>query len=110
MIDKPAPSGRFQRVAEIDRPAIGLTLDGRPISALAGDTVMTALLVNGRRLRQSEWGDGPRAGFCLMAACQDCWIWIATGERLRACTEPARDGMDLLTAPPAPAMEDDAHG
>ncbi len=53
-----------------------------------------------RRVRDSEFGDGPRAGFCLMGACQDCWVWTPAGERLRACSTPAEAGMDVLTRPP----------
>ena len=42
-----------------------------------------------------------RAGFCLMGACQDCWVWLADGPRVRACTTPVAEGMHVLThAPP----------
>lgn len=91
-------NGQFCRVAETDRNTISLTIDGQPVQALEGDTLLTALLVNRRNVRQSEWGDGPRAGFCLMAACQDCWVWTEDGRRLRACSEPARDGMNIRTS------------
>jgi predicted molibdopterin-dependent oxidoreductase YjgC len=94
-------SSRFVRLAETDRPAIALSIDGMAAQALAGDTVLVALLSHGRRVRDSEFGDGPRAGFCLMGACQDCWVWTPEGRRLRACSTPAEDGMALLTRPPA---------
>ncbi len=61
---------------------------------------MVAMLGQGRKLRQSEFGDGARAGFCLMGACQDCWVWDETGQRLRACTTVVLDGMTVRTAPP----------
>jgi len=95
-------NAQFRRVAETERPAIAVTVDGRPADALRGDTVLTVLLLSGRRVRDSEFGDGPRAGFCLMGACQDCWIWLADGNRLRACTTEAADGMAILTSPPPP--------
>jgi NADH dehydrogenase/NADH:ubiquinone oxidoreductase subunit G len=41
----------------------------------------------------SEFGDGPRAGFCLMGACQDCWVAVEGMGRVRACTTLAQDGM-----------------
>jgi len=42
-----------------------------------------------------------RAGFCLMGACQDCWVWLADHSRVRACTTVVADGMHVLsTAPP----------
>ena len=97
-----AAPAQFLRVAEAARPRVAITIDGVPASALAGDTVLTALLVNGRRVRESDFGDGPRAGFCLMGACQDCWVWTETGERLRACTTYVADGRAIRTSPEPP--------
>jgi len=90
-------STQFQRIAERDRPRLRIVIDGRLCEALAGDTLLTALLTNGRRLRSSEFGDGPRAGFCLMGACQDCWVALEDGTRLRACTSFVADGMRIVT-------------
>lgn len=95
------PPARFVRLAETDRPVLVLRIDHQPATALAGDTLLVALLSHGRRVRDSEFGDGPRAGFCLMGACQDCWVWTPAGERLRACSTPAEAGMSVLTRPPA---------
>jgi NADH dehydrogenase/NADH:ubiquinone oxidoreductase subunit G len=89
---------QFRRIAEADRPRVTLTVDGRQIAALAGDTVLTALLLASARVRDSEFGDGPRAGFCLMGACQDCWVGLADGRRVRACTTPVAEGMAIATA------------
>ena len=91
---------RFVRLAERERPVVAIRIDGEPAQALAGDTLLVALLTNGRRVRDSEFGDGPRAGFCLMGACHDCWVWTESGERLRACSTPVQDGMAVLTRPP----------
>jgi predicted molibdopterin-dependent oxidoreductase YjgC len=55
-------------------------------------------------LRDSEFGDGARAGFCLMGACQDCWMWTSTGERVRACTTFVAPGMSVITHQPTEAM------
>lgn len=88
---------QFRRLAERDRPRVRLFIDGRACEALAGDTLATALLTHGRRLRTSEWGDGPRAGFCLMGACQDCWVALEDGTRLRACTSFVVEGMRIVT-------------
>jgi hypothetical protein len=60
---------------------------------------LTAILLHRGYLRMSEFGDGPRAGFCLMGACQDCWVSAADGERLRACTTYVAAGMAIVTAP-----------
>lgn len=93
-------TARFHRLAERDRPTLTFTVDGAPITALEGDTLMVAMLTNGRRLRQSEFGDGARSGFCLMAACQDCWVWTEDGTKLRACSTVATEGLKLNTREP----------
>ena len=89
---------QFHRVAETHRPEISFFINGAPSRALSGDTVLTALLTNGWRLRLSEFGDGPRAGFCNMGACQDCWVSLEEGERLRACSQFVREGMRVVIA------------
>lgn len=88
---------RFIRLAEADRARIRIVIDGQMAAALEGDTLMVAMLNNVRHLRESEFGDGNRAGFCLMGACQDCWVWTADGERLRACTTVVAEGMHIVT-------------
>lgn len=96
-----APLPQLQRLAEQGRATVQFTLDGRASTALAGDTVLTAMLTNGARLRHTEFSGAPRAGFCLMGACQDCWVSTATGERLRACGAFIEEGMHLLSGPAA---------
>jgi predicted molibdopterin-dependent oxidoreductase YjgC len=90
-------TGRFIRLAETGRPTIHFMIDGRPAEALAGDTLLVAMLGAVCSVRASEFGDGKRAGFCLMGACQDCWVWTADGQRLRACSTPVAEGMHILT-------------
>jgi predicted molibdopterin-dependent oxidoreductase YjgC len=91
---------RFLRLAETDRAPVRLRIDGQLAQALEGDTLLVALLTNVARLRYSEFGDGARAGFCLMGACQDCWVWTERGERLRACTTPVSADLAILTTEP----------
>lgn len=95
-----AASGRLVRLAETDRAPVRFTLDGMPQMALSGDTVLSAILAVAPALRGSEFGPERRAGFCLMGACQDCWVWQADGPRLRACSTPLSEGMHLLTEAP----------
>lgn len=90
-------SGSFQRLVDQDRKPVEITIDGEPVRALEGDTVLTAILLHQNHLRRSEFGDGPRAGFCLMGACQDCWVATAEGTRLRACTTYVAPGLALIT-------------
>lgn len=91
---------RFVRLAETDRAVVEIRVDGNTLQALAGDTLAVALLTQGPRLRDCEFTGTARAGFCLMGACQDCWVWTESGERLRACTTAVQPGMAVLTRPP----------
>jgi len=99
---------RFVRLGEIDRPAITVHVDGAPVGALEGDTLMVALLNQGSVLRQSEFGPEIRAGFCLMGACQDCWVWTESGDRLRACSTLAASGQRILTSQPEASWPNNA--
>ena len=88
----------LQRIAsDAPRDEIAFTLDGRACTGLEGDTVLTALLTQSERLREGDFSPAPRAGFCLMGACQDCWVQLESGERLRACTTPLVPGLELRT-------------
>ena len=93
-------NARFVRLAEGQRARVRLRGDGAPIEAMQGDTLMDALLTRVSALRQSEFDPGQRAGFCLMGACQDCWVWTRDGGRLRACSNEVREGLDIVTRQP----------
>jgi hypothetical protein len=95
----PVP-GRIIRLVQLPREALAFMLDGVTQQGFQGDTVLTAVLSVKTALRQSEFGPEQRAGFCLMGACQDCWIWQENGPRLRACSTPLVQGMRLRRAPP----------
>lgn len=100
MITPLSTKGRIHRLAETGRASVAFTLDGVAQVGMAGDTVLTAVLAVAPVLRWSEFGAEGRAGFCLMGACQDCWIWQEDGARLRGCSTPIAEGMRLLTHPP----------
>lgn len=91
---------RFVRLAEKDRSTVSIRIDGRLVEALAGDTLMVAILTHARTLRRGEFEGEARAGFCLMGACQDCWVWTEDGERLRSCSTEVKHGMSIRTSPP----------
>jgi len=89
-------AGLFQRTTERSGANVALTIDGEPIQAQAGDLLITAILLHRTSLRRFEFGDSHRAGFCLMAACQDCWVRLADGRRVRACSTLVAPGMAVL--------------
>ena len=92
--------GRLVRAVVPSGPPVRILVDGAEVTACAGDSVLVAVLAARGALRQHEFSREMRAGFCLMGACQDCWVWLADGSRLRACTTTVADGMHILTGAP----------
>lgn len=90
-------AGQFRRIDSASRPAVRFFLDGVPVLAMEGDTVLTAVLLHKRSLRHFEFDDSERAGFCLMGACQDCWMQREDGVPIRACTTFVEPELALRT-------------
>jgi D-hydroxyproline dehydrogenase subunit gamma len=93
-------TGRVVRAIVPDGPPVRMLVDRAEVQAFAGDSVLVAVLTARNALRRHEFSGEPRAGFCLMGACQDCWVWLADGARVRACTTPVAEGMHVLTQAP----------
>ncbi|PMX18054.1 MULTISPECIES: (2Fe-2S)-binding protein [unclassified Pseudomonas] len=89
----------FKRLAETARPAVAFTLDGQPATGLRGDTLLTAVLTCTEHLRGSDFSAERRAGFCLMGACQDCWVRLEDGRRVRACSTLLEEGQVISRDP-----------
>jgi hypothetical protein len=58
--------------------------------------LLVALLTNRPDLGALPPDPRRRAGFCMIGACQDCWVRLADGGRVRACTTPLEPGMAVL--------------
>ncbi|WP_084009799.1 (2Fe-2S)-binding protein [Pandoraea oxalativorans] len=111
---------QLTRLAETARAPVTFYIDGEPVQALAGDTLLTAILTHQRHVRISEFSGAPRAGFCMIGACQDCWVRCETvsadgGDaqltRLRACSTTIQAGMRIVTrAPDANEVHGGSHG
>ncbi|WP_084044680.1 (2Fe-2S)-binding protein [Ensifer sp. WSM1721] len=89
---------QFERLPLPERPQIHCKVDGVAVEARLGDTVLTAVLTTRRNLRPFEFANTHRAGFCLMGACQDCWVHLSNGQRVRACSTLVVDGMQIITS------------
>src|SRR3712207_1697052 len=92
--------GQLVRAVPRSGPVVRFVLDGAPREAREGDSLLAAILVYMRFLRRLEFDGTPRAGFCLMGACQDCWVWLGEDRRVRACTTVVADGMEVWTSLP----------
>lgn len=88
--------GRWKRLDCVRRDIV-LRIDGQPVPAFEGETILTVTLCWRAWLRTFEFGDEYRAGFCLIGACQDCWVHLSDGTPVRACTTFVTDGMEIVT-------------
>lgn len=91
------PKGQLVAAVARNGKALSFTFDGVELQGVEGQSVLAAILQSGHVLRYSEFDAMPRAGFCLMAACQDCLVWTAEGKRLRSCSSSLHQGMNLLS-------------
>ncbi|MEO8104572.1 MAG: (2Fe-2S)-binding protein [Betaproteobacteria bacterium] len=96
------------RAVARDGSPVALTVDGRSVVAQTGDSILAAILMNTHFVRRLEFGGEPRAGFCLMGACQDCWVWLRDGRRARACTTLVTADLQISTIPPDIPVTDHA--
>lgn len=86
----------MQRLSSGRGELIEVKINGESVTAYAGETIHTVLMVNRGYVRFSDFGDGPRGGFCLMGACQDCWVSLQDGRRVRACATYVTTGLNIL--------------
>ena len=83
------------------------TVDGERVTAYAGETVATALLVHGRRhQRVTSRRAEPRGLFCGMGVCFDCVATVDGVPNVRTCTTPAAPGMVVTTVEGYPHAQD----
>jgi len=77
--------------------ALRIRVDGRELRVLAGRTLAAALLEAGvTTFRRSASGE-PRGPVCGMGICFECRVTIDGVPDRRACLEPLRDGMEVVT-------------
>lgn len=94
-----ASAAQMRRRYRLAEKPVQFLLDGVAYQGRRGDTVLTAILSVQGRLRFTEFTGEPRAGFCLIGACQDCHVLTVEGARLRACTTMLEEGMAFTTKP-----------
>ncbi|UYQ63413.1 (2Fe-2S)-binding protein [Streptomyces peucetius] len=79
-------------------PPFEITLDGRPVPALPGQSVAAALWSAGiLAWRTTRVGGRPRGAFCGIGQCYDCLATVNGTPNRRACLVPARPGDAIST-------------
>ncbi|MER6208494.1 (2Fe-2S)-binding protein [Streptomyces sp. NPDC001642] len=79
-------------------PPFTVTLDGRDIEALPGQTVGAALWTAGVTSWRTTRGEGrPRGIFCGIGVCYDCLVTVNDSPNQRACLVPLHPGDAIRT-------------
>lgn len=79
-----------------NRP-IRLTVDGEPVTGIAGQTVAGVMLAAGRMSWRTTRSGAPRGVFCGIGACFDCVLTVNGVPDVRACRRRAADGDEIRT-------------
>lgn len=87
----------------VDHPVLGkiknqksvtFTFNGEIYKGFEGDTIASALLVNGvRQLRVHEETGAPRAIYCNIGHCFECRVTVDQVQGIRACMTPVKENM-----------------
>jgi len=101
---------RFRRLPQAREKTVTLLLEGRPVTARAGETVAAALLAAGVSItRTTPVSGAPRSPFCLMGACFDCLMMIDGVPNRQACMTIVHDGMAVARQHGAAAVTEDTN-
>ncbi|MBI3463602.1 MAG: (2Fe-2S)-binding protein, partial [Planctomycetes bacterium] len=72
---------------------VTFTFEGRPITAVAGQSIAAALYAAGLRIFSRSFKyHRPRGLFCVSGDCPNCLMQVDGKPNVRTCIEPARDG------------------
>jgi sarcosine oxidase subunit alpha len=84
------------------------SLDGKPLEAVAGDTVGSAMAAAGETIiARSFKYHRPRGLMCMTGACGNCLCTVDGVPNLRACLTPIADGMKVSRQNAWPSAQHD---
>jgi glycine/D-amino acid oxidase-like deaminating enzyme/bacterioferritin-associated ferredoxin len=71
---------------------VAIQFDGKPLSALAGETIAATLHAHGIGAFRTTRNNHTRGLYCGMGACFDCVVTVDGRPGVRACMEKVREG------------------
>ena len=75
---------------------VSFTFDDTRYEGLKGESIASALLVNGvRTLRVHEESGAPRGIYCNIGHCFECRVHVDGKQGIRACLTPIEEGMNV---------------
>jgi sarcosine oxidase subunit alpha len=88
---------------------LSFSFDGKEYSAFEGDTIGSALFAAGRRTFSRSFKYHRRRGLmCCAGQCPNCLVQVDDAPGVRACTEPVREGMQVVHMNATPSLDFDA--
>jgi sarcosine oxidase, subunit alpha len=101
---EPRPGERVDRSRTIT-----FSFDGKPVQALEGDTIGSALYAAGQRTFSRSFKYHRRRGLmCCAGNCPNCMVAVDGAPGARACVTPAREGQQVEHLNAQPSLEYDA--
>jgi sarcosine oxidase subunit alpha len=101
---EPQPGERVDRSRTIT-----FSFDGKPVRALDGDTIGSALYAAGQRTFSRSFKYHRRRGLmCCAGNCPNCMVAVDGAPGARACITPAREGQQVEHLNAQPSLEYDA--
>ncbi len=98
------PSGQY---IDVNRP-LTFTFQGRPIPALAGQSIAAALYAAGVRIFSRSFKyHRPRGLLCVSGDCPNCLMQVNGRPNVRTCIEPARPGQAVVHQNAWPSLDFD---
>jgi predicted molibdopterin-dependent oxidoreductase YjgC len=88
--------------------AVGMTLDGRPVTAYEGESVAAVLYAEGMVSTRTTRGGAPRGVYCGMGVCFDCLVVVDGVPNTRACVTWVQEGMVVERQTGFGAMKEEA--
>jgi predicted molibdopterin-dependent oxidoreductase YjgC len=77
---------------------VSITVDGKAIEAIRGESIAAALLANGIRVhRYTEKSKEPRGIYCAIGQCTDCIMVVNGVPNVRTCITAVEEGMTVET-------------
>jgi sarcosine oxidase subunit alpha len=97
------PGERIER-----QKLVTFTFDGKKVDAFEGDTIGSALYAAGQRTFGRSFKYHRRRGLmCVAGQCPNCICSVDGAPGARACTEPAREGIEVKHVNAVPSLEFD---
>ena len=88
----------FERAGAQPEPSFIITVDGREVPVVPGQTVGAAMTAAGiRSWRVTRHAGRPRGLFCGIGVCFDCLVTVNGRPSVRACLAEARQGDEVQT-------------